>query len=64
MRIGFEDANTMNRAASRVEFILVAFMVIYTIYMLLCPKGFVFSYNEADGRYYVETENLELEDRR
>lgn len=64
MRIGFEDANTMNRKASIVEFILVAFMWIYTIYMLLCPKGFIFSYNEADGRYYVETENLDLEYRR
>lgn len=64
MRIGFEDANTMNRKASIVEFILVVFMVIYTIHMLLCPKGFVFSYNEADGRYYVETENLRLDDRR
>lgn len=42
MRIGFEDANTMNRKASIVEFILVVFMVIYTIHMLLCPKVFIF----------------------
>ncbi len=64
MRIGFEDANTINRKESIVEFILVVFMVIYTIHMLLCPKGFIFSYNEEDGRYYVETENLRLDDRR
>lgn len=64
MKIGYEDANTMNRRASRWEIIIVIFVLIYTIHMILCPKGFVFSYNEADGIYYVETENLRLDDRR
>lgn len=64
MKIGYEDANTMNRNAFIRELIILVFMAIYTIHMLLCPKGFIFSYNEADGRYYVETENLRLDDRR
>lgn len=64
MRIGFEDANTINRHAFVLELIVLVFVAIYTIHMILCPKGFVFSYNEADGIYYVETENLRLDDRR
>lgn len=64
MRIGYEDANTINRHAFVRELIILVFMAIYTIHMILCPKGFVFSYNEAEGRYYVETENLRLNDRR
>ena len=64
MKIGYEDANTMNRNAFIRELIILVFMAIYTIHMILWPKGFVFSYNEADGIYYVETENLRLDDRR
>lgn len=64
MRIGYEDANTINRNAFVRELIILVFMAIYTIHMILCPKGFIFSYNEAEGRYYVETENLRLDDRR
>ena len=64
MRIGFEDANTINRHAFVLELIVLVFVAIYTIHMILCPKGFIFSYNEEDGRYYVETENLRLDDRR
>ena len=64
MRRGYEDANTINRHAFVRELIILVFMAIYTIHMILCPKGFVFSYNEAEGRYYVETENLRLNDRR
>lgn len=64
MRIGYEDANTINRHAFVLELIVLVFVAIYTIHMILCPKGFIFSYNEEDGRYYVETENLRLDDRR
>lgn len=64
MKLVFEDPDTMNRRASRWEIIIVIFVLIYTIHMILCPKGFIFSYNEADGIYYVETENLRLDDRR